>query len=341
LRILFDIAHPAHVNFFRNSVRQLQEDGHETFVTAIDRGPLLRILDAELGLTAHKVGRHRGNKISIIFEANALKFVNLARFVIRNRIEVGVSVGGFVLGAVMKLAGRPNLQFDDDPESGANAFLEKLTATRLYYPGFAEPGGIVATFNSLKEWAYLSPSYFVPDPGIPAAYGLLPREYFFVREVNTGSFYYSKQTPNLVAGIAADMPNATYVLSLENKKTADLYPPEWTLLQEPIRDIHSLMYFSRAVLSSGDSMAREAAMMGVDSIYCGIRKMQANDFLLPYGRFAHVPPAEVAGVFEGLLKTPFDSGAQDESRTRMANEWCDTSRFVVEQILELTSEGGK
>ena len=47
--------------------------------------------------------------------------------------------------------------------------------------------------------------------------------------------------------------------------------------QEPIEDIHSLIYYAAGLVSSGDSMAREAALLGVPSYYLGIRySMPAN-----------------------------------------------------------------
>jgi predicted glycosyltransferase len=61
------------------------------------------------------------------------------------------------------------------------------------------------------------------------------------------------------------------------KKRRDEYPADWILLQEPIEDIHSLIYYSAGLVSSGDSMAREAALLGVPSYYLGIRySMPAN-----------------------------------------------------------------
>ena len=49
------------------------------------------------------------------------------------------------------------------------------------------------------------------------------------------------------------------------------------MLQEPIEDIHSLIYYSAGLVSSGDSMAREAALLGVPAYYLGIRyDMPAN-----------------------------------------------------------------
>ena len=61
------------------------------------------------------------------------------------------------------------------------------------------------------------------------------------------------------------------------KKRRDEYPADWILLQEPIEDIHSLIYYAAGLVSSGDSMAREAALLGVPSYYLGIRySMPAN-----------------------------------------------------------------
>jgi len=66
-------------------------------------------------------------------------------------------------------------------------------------------------------------------------------------------------------------------------------------LKEPVSDIHSLIYYSRALISSGDSMAREACVLGVPAYYCGGRRMAVNDFLSSTGLFHDVEPRELAG----------------------------------------------
>ena len=42
-------------------------------------------------------------------------------------------------------------------------------------------------------------------------------------------------------------------------------------------------YFSKVVISSGDSMAREGAQLGVPSFYCGVRDMFSNRILIDKG----------------------------------------------------------
>jgi predicted glycosyltransferase len=64
---------------------------------------------------------------------------------------------------------------------------------------------------------------------------------------------------------------------------AKSFPLDWQLLDEPVEDIHSLIYYSRGLISSGDSMAREAALLGVESYYLGVRDMPANSVASRFG----------------------------------------------------------
>ena len=132
--------------------------------------------------------------------------------------------------------------------------------------------------NTLKEWAYLNPRTFVPKVEVLERYGVKPKEYMFLREVSVGTINYTGQESGAILGIKDMIPKGMKVLlSLEEKKRRKEYPEDWILLQEPIEDIHSLIYYAAGLVSSGDSMAREAALLGVPAYYLGIRyTMPAN-----------------------------------------------------------------
>jgi len=334
MKILADISHPAHINFFKNALGILTAEGHEVFITGLRRGKLPKILEKEMNqYPISYVGAHNGSKYSIIVDANLKKAVNLFNFVRRNSIDIGISVGSFNLGAVLKLFGKPNLQFDDDPERPANVFLEKLTSTALYFPPIVEPKNNVKVMNALKEWAYLTPKYFNLSDDVLNDYPVEPKQYIFVREVSTGSLNYKGQQANLVATIADQFPkNYKVLLSLEDKSTQDQYPEDWILLQEPISDIHSLIYYSKMVISSGDSMAREGAMLGVPSIYCGFREMLANQLLVDRNMlFKTIPdevPDQMTKIFDGTIPVQ----EQQSFREKLFHEWDDITQFVVSNV---------
>lgn len=334
MKIIVDIAHPAHVNFFKHALRTLAQEGHEILITGLRRGKLPKILENELReYPVHYVGRHRGTRFSIIFEANLRKAFNLFFLVWRQRADIGVSVGSFNLGAVLRLFGKPNLQFDDDPERPLNVWLEKLTSTRLYFPPIIEPSGNIEHMRALKEWAYLTPRYFRASTQELQRYGLMPKQYIFVREVSTGSLNYAGQAAGTVGAFAHRFPaDCPVLLSLEDKQTARAYPSHWKLLEEPVQDIHSLMYHSCMVVSSGDSMAREGAMLGVPSLYVGIRTMQANRLMMDKKMLFQMLPEEAPALMQRLVTGAVQVPAQEAFRQQLMAEWDDITAFVVDKI---------
>ncbi len=335
MNILVDISHPAQLNFFKNVIKALSQNGDNVIITSIKRGKLQEISAKELpGFCVKYVGSHSGNKLSIVLEANLFKFFRLLLFLINKKVDVGVSVGGFVLGFVLKIYRVPNIQYDDDPESSKNFLLERLTSTELFLPLFSVPNKKIRRFKALKEWAYLSPKYFTPAIKELDNYNLEPQRYIFVREVSTGSLNYANQQSNIIATFARDLPHNYYriLLSLEDKSTINQYPSDWILLEEPLSDIHSLIYFSKVVISSGDSMAREGAMLGVPSIYCGIREMAANKVMIDKGMLFHKNVKDVPRFVEQMISSDIKIEEQDKFRERLEDEWVDVTGFIIETI---------
>ncbi len=335
MKILFDIMHPAHINFFKNMIRICREQGHEVVITVLNRGKVPSIVRRELpDEEVHVIGRHRGTRYSILMEANILRFLRMFAFLLRRRPDIGLSVGSFVAGMGFRLLGRRNYQVDDDPERFWNVALEKFTATRLFFPeGISDNHPRISNFNCLKEWAYLSPRYFEPNAAVLEPYGVREREYIFIREVSTGSLNYMNQAKNPVASISGKFPPGYKVLlSLEDKSTREQYPAEWIVLREPVEDIHSLMYFSKCVVSSGDSMAREGAMLGVPAVYCGSRDMRANQVLIDRQMLHHLSPDETVRFLHQLAAG--EAGVEDQHRRRQAllAEWDDINYLLLREI---------
>lgn len=335
MNIVFDISHPAHINFLKHSIDYFEKDKkYRVYVTCLRRGKLPLIASQELKSKNIKfVGRHRGSTWSIILEANIQKFLELLWFVIKNRIHFGISVGSVPLGAALTLTGRRNIQFDDDPEREKNIFLEKLTATTVYTPPLIEQSKKIKHFNALKEWAYLSPKYFLPNKNICNEYNLTPKEYIFAREVSTGSLNYNTQMPGIILGFANEIPKQIKVLlSLEDKSLAEMYPSHWIILEEPVSDIHSLIYYSLALVSSGDSMAREGAQLGVPSIYCGFRDMKANKMLVERGMVFEKEPIDVPDLLKDIFSQKLNLPKQEDFRYELNQEWDDLTQMIISKV---------
>jgi len=330
MKVLIDIIHPAHLNLFKWLINT-QSKNIEFVVTCIDRGKLPEIVKKEIySVPIHVIGKHKGSKLSIIFQANILRIISLIWFLRNKKIDLGLSFGSFLIGSILRIKLKPNIYLSDDPERKVNAFLENMTCTERYLPPIVEPKGKIGVFNALKEWAYLSPHYFVPNEKILKEHNLLPQQYIFVREVSTGSLNYIDQDKNLIASIAHLFSiKIKVVLSLEDKRASKHYPSDWLILKEPVNDIHSLMYFSKIVLSSGDSMAREGAMLGVPSIYCGFREMKANDIMVNKGMLFKRSPDKVPELINEIINDNINLKKQDRYRNDLAIEWIDVNQFIL------------
>jgi predicted glycosyltransferase len=338
-KIVFDIHHVAHLNLFSHVIRQYYEDeDKEVFIVGLRRQSLPKIIHKELGYIGDKnikmIGSWKPNKWGIIVQSNILRLIGIFFYLLKIKPDVGISSGGLPFSLSLKLLNKPALEFCDDPDRKFQLKLELFGATKKYYPFFVKmEHPKIETFHCLKQWSYLTPREFTPDSSVLKKHGVEEKKYFFVREVSTASLNYADQRSGIVSTFADRLPKEYKVLlSLENKAESHLYPEDWIILQEPVEDIHSLIYYSRLLIASGDSMAREGAILGVPSIYCGKRIMGANGVMIEEGKLFKTDPEEVPAKVEALLKEDLSETVQNNFRTHLNQEWDDLNEFINNKV---------
>lgn len=334
LKILIDIKHPAQLNLFKGLARELENDNWDVTVCYLKRGKLPKIIAREYaGFNTIPVGSSKGTKWSILWHGNIKRTVSFLELIRKNKYDICIAASSIPLAVACKIAGVPLIQFYDDPERKAINYINAKLSKQLFFPPIVETNKKISVFNCLKEWSYLSPKRFNPNPETPCKYGLVANEYVFIREVSNKSFNYYGQRDGIVSSVSKEInENAIIVLSLEDKSIAHTYPKHWVILEEPVDDIHSLIYYSKLVISSGDSMAREGAMLGIPSIYCGTRKMKANELLMENGILLHLPEREMLNPVNLIIDEPFDKTAQDSTRRKLFLKWDDMLEFMKQRI---------
>ena len=166
-------------------------------------------------------------------------------------------------------------------------------------------------------------------------YGVKPKEYVFLREVSVGTVNYVGQASGAILGIQDLIPKDKKVLfSLEEKDKRHLYPKDWILLQEPLDDIHSLIYYSAGLVSSGDSMAREAALLGVPAYYLGIRyDMPANAAAAKVANLQNQKTADFTQWVKTLSITPEEAEEkQIKLRKQIDEEFIDINEYMLSLV---------
>lgn len=334
MKILFDIKHPAQLNLFKGISNELRAENWDVTICYLQRGKLPGIIKKEYaGFNTVAVGSSNGTRWSILWDGNIKRTLAFLELIKKGHYNICVAASSIPLALACKIAGIPVIQFYDDPERKQINRINASLSSQLFFPPIVKKSHKISVFNCLKEWSYLSSKRFQANEKILRQYALMPYEYIFVREVSNKSFNYYNQQDGIISCFAGKISStAKVILSLEDKSYADRYPRHWTILQEPVEDIHSLIYYSKMVVSSGDSMAREGAMLGVPSVYCGVREMKANDLLMQLGILEHLPGDSALAFINNTIENLFDKEKQTGTRDQLLEQWDDMTVFMKEQI---------
>lgn len=373
MRIWIDIYHIPQFNFYLPLMWQLVKNGHSVYLTILNRGRLekicrndlttLNLLSSTFGergkVTIDVLGRHRMKRWSAILEANLLRIPVVIWWCIVHHVDIAFS-NGFHVALACWLTHTPNYCFGDDPQTKDYKprlwFSRKSHYTLYELPEFMHVDQSVEILKCLKEWAYLAPNVFRPNATILDKYGVQPKQYIFLREVSVGTVNYAGQAAGAIRDVASLIANAQCTMyngekmkvlfSLEEKNRRSEYPADWILLQEPIEDIHSLIYYSAGLVSSGDSMAREAALLGVPAYYLGIRhSMPAN---LAASKVANLQntitmPFEqwIGGVCDGAKSVEERINNQNILRDKIDHEFIDINAYMLSLVDKVAQEKDK
>ncbi len=81
-------------------------------------------------------------------------------------------------------------------------------------------------------------------------------------------------------------------------------------------------------------MAREGAMLGVPSIYCGIREMNANRILIDKGMLYQVKDQDVPEFVNKIINEEIIVVNKTDFRKNLLEEWVDVNKFIMDKILK-------
>lgn len=343
MNIWFDITHTPPINAAKVLIKRLASEGNTIYITVLNRGRLVQIVNKELegldNIHISVVGNHRMNKWSVLFEANLLRMISMYFWALRKNLEVSYS-GSVPCALVSRMVGCYPITLVDDPQAITYHTIAKL-GKKTFCTLYEKPDNMVlhpksVIIKSLKEWAYLSPSTFIPSMKILEDYQLKPHTYMFLREVSVGTSNYMAQAPDSILKIAHLIPqDIPVVLSLEKKDKFKEYPQHWILLQEPVSDIHSLIYYSFGLISSGDSMAREAALMGVPAYYLGVRYSMPSNAVA--ARIGSLNNQQTCSFEQWIQKTVKEKAAkesnQESLRHKINCDFVDVNQFLHDEII--------
>jgi hypothetical protein len=337
LRVLVDIGHPAHVHFFRNTIKELQQRGHEVMVTSRDKDVAISLLDAygidHVVLSSMKQGKGNLMKEWIIRD---FKLLNIAR---KFKPDVLTGISNPSVAHIAKLLNKKSIIFNDTEHAKLAEMITHPFADVICTPScFNKPlGKKQVTYEGYHELAYLHPNYFTPNPDVLNELGLKEEDTFIIlRFVSWGASHDGGQhgIQNRLDFVRELEKHARVLITSE----ADMGPEfEKYKIKTTPEKLHDMIYYATLYVGDGGTTASECAVLGTTAIFistiaCGYQYDEINYGLL------HLFSDPINGEKDGLEKAVDLLQEKDlkqkslEMQKKLLSEKIDVTAFMVDFI---------
>jgi predicted glycosyltransferase len=270
LKIFIDIGHPAHVHYFRNSIKILKEKGHRFCITARDKDVTIQLMNEyEIDFfNRGKGGQNLFSKLWYGIKTNWFLF-NLA---ISFKPDMFLSFASPYAAQVAKLMGKPHIAFTDTEHAtlGNLAFIP-FSHSIITPEVFQKNLGIKhIRFNGFMELAYLNKNYFNPTFDVLKKLNLSRNDkYVVIRLVAwTASHDIGHQGfshNSLIKLIQVISKYAKVRITTEGEMHEDLQPYAMSSIKPS--NMHHVLANAALFIGEGATMASECAVLGTPCIY--------------------------------------------------------------------------
>lgn len=333
MRILVQIAHPAHVHFYRHFITECESRGVETKVTVREKEIATELLD-QFGIDYDLI--FTIDNESPIGAIGQLKYeLKTLKAVLSFDPDVITGIGGTAASHVGLLTGTESIIFTDSEGAPlANKITIPFADTICTPDGYGEDyGENHIRYDGYHELAYLHPDRFEAKPNALRDYGVDPNErYFVVRFISWGAQHdvghhglSIGQKRTLVSELA---DHGTVYITSEGELPGDL---EGYQLPVPPHMIHSLLASADMYVGDSQTMATEAALLGTPSI-------RSNSFAGEDDMSNFVELEEGYGL---LFSTPDGQEAIKKAKTwvresNLQSKWEDRREKLLEEKIDVT-----
>lgn len=335
-RILFDFGHPKDINVFKNVIYLLRANGHEVKVVARSKENIRHILD-EAGLEA-EYGSYYESMIGKFFGIlrNDVWLFSVSK---RFRPDVFVSLGSPYSAHASWLLGKPHLAYIDT-EIATFAIKLMLPFTGKVYTSssfYLDLGTKQEKFEGYFELAYLHPNYFKPDKNVLEKYGL--NEEYIILRLSALTSHHDMGAEGFAFKSESELEDFIHALEnhgrvvISSEKELGPVVDGYRLDIKP-NDLHSLLYYAKLYIGEGATMASEAAVLGVPSIYVSnTQRGYLNELENKYDLAFTISDRSLAfDKCVSILSTEGMKSIWAEKRDRMLSEKIDINQLILTSI---------
>jgi len=322
-RILFDLNHPADYHFFKNLFAQLQQEKYLIDVIARNKDCLQDLL-VNAGIPF--INRGKGSNSTTgkyIYGIYNLLLILIS--IIKKRPELTVSLSSPYLVIGSRIMGIPCITYDDTDN---NPRLRPMLSHSTYV---FSPSTYPDKFNTqhyhleaFKELAYLHPKYFQKTE---IGDGL------FFRITKTDSIHHSSCSKLDIELIInrVNMISKNYSTWLSSEIDLQDLSIHKEVQIPDVLNIHKVLQSNKVFWGNSATMAAEAAVLGIPSIFVSGEKFSYIQELESYGLLFYYTPDQIDVSFKKLEQLLNDPSREhfNQSRNKLLEEKIDITSFLA------------
>lgn len=282
MKIIIEIAHPAHVHQFKHTIWNLKNHGHNVKIVAIDKDITLYLLDV-YGFKYTILGK---NYKTLMKKAFGLVRMDYKLFKVAKKFkpDIFVSRGLPYSAHVSKVLRRPNITFCDTEHAKLTdmlsyPFVDVICTPSCYKKRLNSKKHI--KYEGYKELAYLHPHYFKPDPSVLEDMGLSTGDRFIIirlvswdasHDLRSKGFSneFLEQSIKLLEDYGNVFITSERKLNKNLEKYSIVFPPE---------QLHSALYYASLYVGDGGTVAVESAILGTPSVHVASVKLASGEVI--------------------------------------------------------------
>ena len=336
MNVLIDIIHPAHVHFFRNAIKELENRGHNVAITARARKDVTIELLQAFEIPFNVISSAGTGRAGLLAEL-VVRDIRLLRFCLRFKPDVLTGISGTCAAHVGTFLRKPSVVWDDTEHQKLAHRITYPCATAVYSPDcYMKPMGPKHHFYSgLHELAYLHPRRFTPNPDLVRALGIdEDSEYCVIRMVSFGAHHDTGQhglvEQDKIGFIERIAAKARVYITSESPLPREL---EKYRLTVPVHFMHHVLAFASLCVAEGATVASEAALLGVPTVYINTLKLGYINMLETRGLLQQ--PCSTAQALEFALAYLSSKDQRDAcaaAHKRLLAENIDVTDFIMQTL---------
>ncbi|MEA2107179.1 MAG: DUF354 domain-containing protein [Bacteroidota bacterium] len=269
MKILIDIGHPAHVHYFRNFIKIMEQKGHSFLIIAKNRNITYELL-RHYNIPFKKRKDYPSSLIGKLINIPLTDFM-VIKNAMQYKPDIMMGFSGTHIAHAGKFLGVPSIVIDDTEHARLAHLSYKFFATHILTPECFKKnmGHKQIRFNGYMELCYLHPHYFKPDSKVMELLKIDKNEKFIIlRFVSWNASHdvgHSGLSLAMKHTIVKELSKyAKVFISSEGELPKNLKPYQ---IKIPPQKMHDALAFATLLYGESSTMASECACLGTPAFF--------------------------------------------------------------------------